>query len=215
MTAAKFADLTHPSFSARWLTTALDKVFAADARIQEVYFSLWVDSYYDDNTNIEYKGDVAFLVANGEKAVPEEDLDEIPSVRALERTAPILWEFFPIAVSEGEQNASANGDFDLRASRTGFAFSYVDQTGEEHEFHITSEFVDGRWKDRDWIVIPSYDGTRSDLLVRDASTILENMDPSTFEMKEMPRSIGASINEDGALIVDLVPGDLTRCMEKR
>lgn len=221
MTAGRFTQLSHPTFAHEWLTRPLDRLFAADSRINGVRFNLWPIALNNDHANIELEGEVQFTGQNGMVHSPgmptQEEMDEISAVRALERQAARMWEYLPILVEDDGEVASVNGTHSLSITRDTIEFSFdsFDRGPDGVEMRIICRFEDGLWETRDWLVIAQYPGTLSDMLVRDPASILDAVGVDAIGLKTMPQVIAATLDEVGRLVVDLAPGEFTRCMDTR
>lgn len=205
-----FADIVHPTFP-EWMLAGLDRLLAREPRIERIHFDLWATSYYDDNTNHEFKGTAIF---QGAPAIPQEDLDENPAVRMFERRADEFWELLPISIDDDE-NVSINGEYSFHAERGRVAFTYTTDRDLCHQMMIEAVHDGESWKSVESITFFDHEGVASDLLAQDPQAVLSTYDTSELMLDEMPRAIAVSAGTNGEVTVILENGELTRCMATR
>lgn len=205
-----FADIEHPTFPS-WMLEGLDRLFTREPRITRINFDLWATSYYDDNTNHEFKGTATF---NTDPAVPEEDLDENPAVRMFERRADEFWELLPISIDDDE-SVSINGDYGFHAERGRIEFCYTTNRELCHQMSITAIHDGTKWTCVEDITIFDYDGVASNLLAQDAQAVLSTYDTSELMLDQIPEALAVNIGPEGEVVILIKNGELTRCMPKR
>lgn len=214
----KYATLEHPSFPS-WLKEGLDAIFEAEPRLERVGFDLWVISSYSDETYTELHGGASFTFVEKDGVqdrATEDEMDCIPQVRRFERRAGELWNMLPLTYSDDDGQGSVDGDYEMYATREGhIRFWHQLMTGLEHEFEIEAKWEEGRWEILDRMVIPSYEGSHSDLLVADAQAVIASYSPAELALNSLPTPKSVTIGENDTLVFDFEPGEITRCMETR
>lgn len=209
MTAAafpSFAGVAHPSFQWQWLLEGLDRLFSADARISQVNFDLWASYYYDDNDNVDLKGTANFVFDEGRMS--EEDLDEIPAVRMLERRAAELWHTVPMVPST--EDGSINGSYSFHARRGLILFEYTSFNGEDEPVMSMEARHDGeKWVARETLTIGRGGAALTDIATLDHQAVLDqSFDASANGLEGQPRAIGMEVVDDDTLTFLLEPGQL-------
>lgn len=196
-----FVSVDHPSLPL-WLREGLDTVFNKEPGVLRVTFNLWCSSGYSDESYINEHAEAFFTRDNH---TTEEQLDNIPSVRMLERKAMDFWNLFPVKM-DGE---GVNGELDIYAERNRFFYSQQMHDLEEPLFEIEIFEKDGQLVVEERLHV-AYGGSLTDLIIGSEENILNFLDPADIAMKELPKVKEVRIVDDEPVFI-LEPGELVRC----
>ena len=186
-----FASIKHPCFSAPWLLKSLDEVFASTAgRVSKVTFGIDGSRLIEDKYP-RFEGFVYFEAAQA-NPLTEDEKDEIPAVRRMERQADQLRYYLPIPFdSEGH----CQGDWTLVAQPGSLRFIF-DARGWEPDgaqIHIHAKQNGSSW---DVITEVRFDIDSESLSLQSAQDELESrLDPGYFHIS-MPQALSASIQDE-------------------
>lgn len=209
MSQALFSCLDHPSFPA-WLKEGLDGIFASDQRFNQVDFHFWVSG--GDKCDVEFLGGVDFQFVKGSVEVSQDELDHIPQVRMIERRTREMWRNLPLSHSIEDGNAVVDCDYGMHARREGeILFWSQSLVGIEQHFLIGAKWVEAEWICNDRIIIPDYDGPKTDLMIGKGRRVLERYDPKDLDLKTIPDTLSFTV-EGNDLVFETRAGDISRCM---
>lgn len=202
MEEGKFVDIDHPVLDIPWLKAALDRFFAvAGGKVEQVGFLLGMNYYYDDNDNYTPTGDVYFTPVDGlpeKERLTEEDKDEIPAVRLMERKAVTLWSYHIPIEHDGE--GAIPGEFEMMARAGYLGISYKNEDSDE-PFWIE---VSATWNGEGWdnvskiVLTLNDDVSQTDLILRDdlAMTTLFGEISKPLPFTELPKVLSMEVDDD-------------------
>lgn len=193
-----FADVTHPLFAQGPLLAGADRLFAAlPDHLAKLSWNFWGTYDYCDQVNIDKHSDVKFEWKKRDEPPSQEDLDEIPAVRFIERTAGRVVDFLPILVSDdGNDGATLNGEVAFTMEPGRIEFSLMN---DEEGYTITATAVheNGEWRN-ETLVTTDPQGCLTDIASLDHQAMFDaSVDVSTMGLPETPTVLGVRLGTDG------------------
>ena len=194
------ASLDTPIFPAWLKISVLDLIAAFPQNFESLCIEFWATNYYDDNNNIKEHAGPGITWSG--TAPTQDELDEIPAMRRMERRAEEMWRLLPI---EADDEANI-GEVSYEINRDGLKF-LVSEWGEGETLELFAKPKDSGWHCGARIVHTldeyiSAGASDTVMITMNADAILSELDPKAFGLANFPQPTAIFTNDDGYICIE-------------
>lgn len=210
----RFSDLKAATLPV-WLAQSVDELVEKYGdRLKSVSVTLWAIYEYHDEACYTLRGEISTTWLDHADRPSEDELDQLPGMRRMERQADDVWDFIPLDAAE---EGGVDGDVEYHLSRGGFHFAYdTSDFGGMCDYHGNATCPDGSWSYAEKIVTSEVEISATALAMENPTAILEQVDPTDFGLKKWPDPDGmaVTVDENDCLVVSRAGGGLFQHYER-
>ena len=206
MTITHFSNINHKHLAPDWMKNGLNEIYSRIGdEIHCVNFGFWTENYHDDNNSYSEKASLHVVFKKFNEEENECQLDEIPSVRKIERKAVQLWDNLPLCI-DSENDVMGDVNFTINKNLVEFSINYE---GEDFaSIVMAAEYKDGDWHCYDEITI--FEEISETLRISGTTErLLAAIDLTSYGFEESAKNheiINATIDENDGIVLRYKPG---------
>lgn len=153
-------------------------------QINSISYNVWGESVHNDNYSVQQHAEMYFAWKDNKEKPSEDELDHIPSVRKLERTADFTWDVLPI---DTDLEGHINGEVSFFINEKGVTFSNerIDYD-DEISFEAKAFYQNERWHYYERLIIRTDEFSETDIAISDAGELLSSLDAESYGFEKWP-----------------------------